>query len=533
MTIRTGDPSRASRAVPDDQPDRNPSLSAIHKTVARLALALVLASAVPAGAAAAVDPTRSVVKVYVATIGRDVASPWRPGSNFNVTGSGAVIAGRRILTAAHVVDDQTLVQVRRNGTTRKFTAKVAFVSHWADLALLEVDDPAFFEGAPALELGELPATQQQVAALGFPNGGETLSITAGVVARVEDETYLHGGQRLLAIQMDAAIAPGSSGGPLVRDGKVVGVAMQGFVGSSIGSAVAVPVIRQFLGDVADGRLDGIPSLGLRWQQLESGSLRASLGVPAAAGGVLVTGTVPRSPAARLLRPGDVLLSLGGRAIAEDGTVELRAAERTDFTFVADQRQLGDVVAVRYLRDGKVAEADLSLSLARGDCRLVPHLFDRAPDYFLYAGLAFVPLTDNLLAALGYQPALLTAQLWRDPDSDGQEVVVLIDILRHDVNSGYDDRIGQIVRSVDGVPVRNLAHLVTLVEKAQGQFVTFTDATGSRIVIDRARAAAAAGEILARYAISADRSPRLVAAVERSAERPQQARDGKPVLGASR
>jgi hypothetical protein len=107
MTIRTGDPSRASRAVPDDQPDRNPSLSAIHKTVARLALALVLASAVPAGAAAAVDPTRSVVKVYVATIGRDVASPWRPGSNFNVTGSGAVIAGRRILTAAHVVDDQT------------------------------------------------------------------------------------------------------------------------------------------------------------------------------------------------------------------------------------------------------------------------------------------------------------------------------------------------------------------------------------------------------------------------------------------
>ena len=83
-------------------------------------------------------------------------------------------------------------------------------------------------------------------------------------------------ESLLAIQMDAAIDPGSSGGPLVRDGRLVGVAMQGFKDSAIGCAVPAPLVRHFLDDVADGRLDGIPELGLRWQGLESATLKASL-----------------------------------------------------------------------------------------------------------------------------------------------------------------------------------------------------------------------------------------------------------------
>ena len=56
-------------------------------------------------------------------------------------------------------------------------------------------------------------------------------ITARTVARVEHWKYAHSGERLLALQMDAAIAPGSSGGPVVENGRLVGVAMQGFSGA--------------------------------------------------------------------------------------------------------------------------------------------------------------------------------------------------------------------------------------------------------------------------------------------------------------
>ncbi len=193
------------------------------------------------------------------------------------TGSGSVIESGRVLTAAHVVNDQTFVQVRPNGTAREYRAPVAFVSHVADLALVEVDDRAFHEGLAPLELGELPAVRDRVAAYGFPNGGETLSITEGVVARVEDGVYVHRWESLVEIQMDAALAPGSSGGSLLHDGRIVGVAMQGFKDSAIGCAVPAPLVRQFLADVADGRLDGIPTLGLAWQKLENPALKASLG----------------------------------------------------------------------------------------------------------------------------------------------------------------------------------------------------------------------------------------------------------------
>ena len=150
----------------------------------------------------------------------------------------------------------------------------------------------------------------QVAAYGFPNGGETLSITTGIVARVEHWTYTHSWESLLALQMDAAIAPGSSGGPVVANGRLAGIAMQGFKESAIGSAVPAPVIRQFLTDVADGRLDGIPDLAMELQSLENATLKASLRVPAGASGALVR-SVFAGPGAGVVREGDVLLTLGG------------------------------------------------------------------------------------------------------------------------------------------------------------------------------------------------------------------------------
>jgi S1-C subfamily serine protease len=455
------------------------------------------------------DPARAIVKIYVAAVWRDATAPWRPGWSISRTGSGAVISGGRILTAAHVVEDQTFVQIRLNGTASKVQARVLFVSHMADLALLSVEDPAALRDVVPLKLGELPDLRDKVTAYGFPNGGETLSITEGVVARVEHWPYAHSQESLLTIQMDAAIAPGSSGGPVLRKGRIVGVAMQGFKDSSIGCAVPSPLVRQFLADVEDGRLDGIPELGIAWQALGNDVLRSSLGLPKGESGVLLRSAYT-SPDGAVLQEGDVLLALGGQDVADDGTVELREGERAELSQVTDGLQVGDRVSVRYLHGGVVHQSSIVLERARGEGKLVPRLFDRGADYFIFGGLAFVSLTQNMLDALkAFAPPALLALGNDRSERPGDGLVFVASVLASEVNAGYEDAAWEIVRSVDGRPVANLAQLVSFVEEPTGaSSVTFALGNGSRVTMDRRRAVASGPDLLARYELAADRSPRL-------------------------
>ena len=92
-----------------------------------------------------------------------------------------------------------------------------------------------------------------------------MSVTSGVVSRVEMQQYSQGGNSLLALQIDAAINPGNSGGPVVNmDREVVGVAFQSLNGEeveNIGYVVPVTVVEHFLEDIRrnNGRYTGLRS----------------------------------------------------------------------------------------------------------------------------------------------------------------------------------------------------------------------------------------------------------------------------------
>jgi S1-C subfamily serine protease len=492
-------------------PDRNavfPFLSA---------LLLCLALSVPAPTVAAevedpTDPSESVVKIYVAAVMPDAFAPWRPGLSSDRTGSGAVIEGRRILTNAHVVEGHTFVQVRLHGSTEKHPARVTFLSHVSDLALVEPEDPGLLAGIPPLALGELPAPRDEVAAFGFPTGGDTLSITKGVVTRVEHVPYAHSWERLLAVQMDAAIAPGNSGGPLVHEGDLVGVAVQSTgTNDTLGCAVAAPVVRQFLEDVTDGRLDGVPTLRAGTQRLLNPALKSSLGVAAGESGVLVRTVAPVSPAASVLQAGDVITAVDGLDVADDGTVELRDRERTDLSYGVDRHQVGDTVTLRYLRDGVAHEVHVTLTLARGQDELVPALYDQRGDYYIFGGLVFLGVTRDYLTRSHELNAFvlgLTPYLVPEEPLPGEQVILLQSVLTAAVNQGYDDATGVAIRRVDGQPVTDLRELVARVEEGDAPYVTFGYDYGGRVTLDRVEARRVTPEILQRHGIASDRSASL-------------------------
>ena len=89
-----------------------------------------------------------------------------------------------------------------------------------DLAILVVGDPAFFEDTVPVQFGGLPRINSTVQTCGFPMGGRQISITEGVVSRLETSVYSHSqAAQHLVVQTDAAINPGNSGGPVFQGGK--------------------------------------------------------------------------------------------------------------------------------------------------------------------------------------------------------------------------------------------------------------------------------------------------------------------------
>ena len=168
----------------------------------------------------------SVIKVFATVQASNYSSPWQAAVIDSSTGSGVVIAPGQVLTGAHVVANGTFIEVQKLSNPNKAIAHVKAICHESDLALLEVEDPEFLSDVEPVPLGELPELQDRVSVLGYPVGGEELSVTEGILSRIEVQTYTHSQRRLLAGTVDAAINDGNSGGPVVQDGKVVGIAFQ-------------------------------------------------------------------------------------------------------------------------------------------------------------------------------------------------------------------------------------------------------------------------------------------------------------------
>ncbi|MCK4860026.1 MAG: serine protease, partial [Candidatus Omnitrophica bacterium] len=285
----------------------------------------------------------AIVKVYTVCNEHDYGKPWQMLGQQRRTGSGCIISGKRILSNAHVVGDQMFIQVKRAGQAKKYTAKVEAVAHECDLAILKVADEAFFADSEPLEVGSLVEVRDKVAVYGFPRGGDELCITEGIVSRIEHQYYTHSGVALLSCQIDAAINPGSSGGPVIKDNKIVGVAFQAAEGENIGYMVPAVVVKHFLKDIKDNKYDGIPLLGINFQNMENPSIRLKYNMNEKQTGILVGRVYPCSCAKEILKSGDVLLSIEGKNIENDGTIEFRSNERMFFGYVLQRKYIGETV----------------------------------------------------------------------------------------------------------------------------------------------------------------------------------------------
>jgi len=447
---------------------------------------------------------RSLVRITNTAAEPDYKAPWNAGGLQRSVGAGFVIDGNRVMTNAHVVSNSRYLTVERDGDPNKYPAKVQFVANDCDLALITVPAPDFFKNMIPLKFGGIPALESTVSAYGYPIGGERMSVTTGIVSRIDFQLYTHSSiDQHLAIQISAQINPGNSGGPVMQDGKVVGVAFQGYSGEiaqGVAYMIPTPVINRLLKDISDGHYDKYPDLGITYAKLQNPAQRKFLGLNDDDRGVLVSTVVTAGPSADILRPGDVLLAIDGHPIASDSNVELEG-ERAEFQEVVERKFRGDSVKFDIWRDKKPMTVTIRL-YTPWPYLILGHSYDVHPRYVLYGGLLFQPLNLDLLES--YRPTDLRLRHFFEYFVQDQiylrhpDVIVLTNILPDPINTYLTAYRGGIVDEVNGKKIHTLDELASAFAETPEHFVIRLIGDGPPLVLDRNKVEAARERIKTRY-----------------------------------
>ncbi|HVC94855.1 MAG TPA: trypsin-like peptidase domain-containing protein [Pirellulales bacterium] len=470
------------------------------------AVALAMLCSSVATHAVAQDAIRdSVVHITVSRRPPNLQQPWGKMPAQEASGTGFVIEGRRILTNCHVVQYANQIYVQPHRSADKLAAKLVAIAPTIDLAVLELDDATFFDARPPLPMSEgLPSIKGQVNVYGYPLGGQQMSVTEGIISRVEFAAYQY--QALgLRVQIDAALNPGNSGGPAVSDGHVVGVAFSTVQSAeNIGYVIPCDEIRMFLADVADGKYDGKPQVFDVLQTVENDALRAKLGLPKGTGGLMVTR--PAQPSDTYpLRADDVITQLGESVIDADGQVKVSDDLQVSFQYLVPKLAQGGKLPITRFRAGKSESVELPVSSAQP--QLIPYLNGGYPRYFIHGPLVFSSATKEMVflggaARLRQQMSggvtPLMSRFGDPPAFEGEELVVVPSpLFVHPITKGYSHPTGCVVTHVNATPVKNLVHLVEMLRDSKDEYFEFRfdHQAAETIVFRRAELAAATEEIL--------------------------------------
>jgi len=466
----------------------------------------------------------SVVKIFSTMRYPDPYRPWTKQSPRDATGTGVVIKGKRILTNAHVVGYASQIQIQANQAGDKLSAQVEFIAPGIDLAVLKLDDESFFDTHPPLaETTSLPEIKDTVMAYGYPEGGNSLSITKGIVSRIEFAPYNYsvGGLR---IQIDAAINPGNSGGPAVVGDKMIGLAFS-HLGSAdnIGYIIPCEEIELFLQDIADGHYDGKPAMFDDFQTLENSALRPFLKLDKSVNGTIVHKPFSSDPAYPL-KEWDVVTKIGDTPVDDQGMIEPGGNLHVQFVYQVQKVARDGKVPLTIVRGGKTMQIELPVLQNRP--QVVPDLENSYPSYFIYGPLVFSGATKDFVrylisgdqsqrwvGLLAYSGNPMLTRISDQPAFAGEQLVVISSpFFPHKLAEGYGPPYYQVVKTINGIRIKNLNHLVQVLRDLKDEFVTleFDSRIGETLVFPRQEMLAATDAILTDNGIRSQGSPDTMA-----------------------
>jgi len=274
---------------------------------------------------------------------------------------------------------------------------------------------------------------------------------------------------------------------------------------NIGYIIPCEEIDLFLKDLADGHYDGKPAMFDEFQTLENPALRAFLKLDKSVEGIAVHEAFEDKPDYPL-KMWDVVTKIGDVQIDNEGMVKVGNRLRVRFRYLVQTLAKDDHVPLKIIRAGKELSVSLPVSPTRP--MLIKDLHNEYPPYFVYGPIVFTPATSlftsalngnaNMAGALSAVGSPLVTRRGDKPAFEGEELVVVSSpLFPHKLSKGYSTPFSRVVKTVNGIAIKNLKHLVEVLRDTKEEFIVleFNSHGGESLVFPRKDTLAAVDAIL--------------------------------------
>jgi len=408
----------------------------------------------------------TVVQLHVTSSEKNILQPYRVPTPSQCTGSGFIINDQgEIITNAHVVNGATCIMVQIPSFGKhQFEVDLVGIMPEKDVALVKFrpDDVTKIINTlgkmPQLKLGDSDKVvrSQEILALGYPLGQQSLKSTTGVIS----------GRESGMIQMSAPINPGSSGGPSINClGEVIGINTAGVTSAqNVGYIIAINDLKNVLDQLREGGLVRKPYLGI-YQAMATIDLVKSLGNPMP-GGTYVVDVLCDSPLYGQLKPGDMVYEINGVPVDLYGEMKVDWSEDkiTTAEYVSRLKK-GQKVSMKVYRKGKPMTFECLFE--RKKCAPIRHVFTEYEnlEYEVVGGFVIMPLMMNHLPIL--MSAATGLSKYADEKNQDKPALVITHVIPNSV--AFKERLkltGSILKTVNGMEVATLSDLRKAIEKTK-------------------------------------------------------------------
>ena len=457
------------------------------------------------------NPKASLVEIEINRKAHSYKTPWSSKTDKKLK-SGILIGPGQILTTSAFLSNHYLLRIRKSGSPRQYTARLKWVDYHANVAILDVADPAFWKGMKPVPLAKTIPLEGEIQTY-RQKDGRVEERKAEIIRIYQSSSYTSYLQhlKLSGIIQGASNNTGWSGGAFDGD-QLIGW-IDGYNNQN-NFITILPASFIALAMKAHEKNTGLGYFDFDYMHAKNPALLISKGLHQTHTGVVVTETGRKRLAKRnILKPGDVILSVDGFEVDNEGNYMDPQYGPLSIKSLATRKHLaGASIPISLWRDHQLKTVDYVLPEVNFKKSQIPEQhYDAPPEYLIAGGLVFQPINGPLIRS---QPNNLSFALDLDYYSkrfpvEGRDGFVLISsVLPDPYNKDYEDLNFAVVDQINGRKIHRLKDVEVALKTPKNGFhwIQFLPGNEAKyVVLDAESMSSATSRILSRYNIRRMRS----------------------------